>query len=165
MALTHAEAAISCWIDNPFVVAARPAEVEAAAEWLLAQGDSWARARLSADDRAGAERTLVALAHAQAVAAAAAGTPLTAAVLVGKPFAALFAELGLSRAPVLNVAAAALRARRALDDMRGVSPFMQRLRAEIWSVSFGASLWHALKLGRVIHDHDLLIVGETGTGK
>jgi DNA-binding NtrC family response regulator len=42
---------------------------------------------------------------------------------------------------------------------------MCTLRAEIWAASFGRSLWHALVLERVMRDDDVLILGETGTGK
>jgi len=42
---------------------------------------------------------------------------------------------------------------------------MNRVRRETWSACFGESLHHALHLEQVIRDHDVLILGETGTGK
>jgi transcriptional regulator with PAS, ATPase and Fis domain len=42
---------------------------------------------------------------------------------------------------------------------------MQRARHDTWAACFGDSLRLALDLERVIRDHDVLILGETGTGK
>jgi DNA-binding NtrC family response regulator len=65
----------------------------------------------------------------------------------------------------LRVAAAAGRTFRALSAIAGSSRAMARVRRDTWAACFGDSLVHALALGGVIHDHDVLILGETGTGK
>jgi len=42
---------------------------------------------------------------------------------------------------------------------------MNRVRRDTWAACFGESLRSALELERVIRDHDVLLFGETGTGK
>ena len=42
---------------------------------------------------------------------------------------------------------------------------MRRVRRDTWAACFGESLYHALVLEAVVRDHDVLILGETGTGK
>jgi len=74
-------------------------------------------------------------------------------------------RLARPRADYVRVAAAAGRCARVLADIRGSSPAIQRARRDAWAACFGDSLRHALDLERVIHDHDVLILGETGTGK
>jgi len=69
------------------------------------------------------------------------------------------------RAGVLPLAMAAARARHALDDLAGTSAAMGEVRRTVWAACFGHSLRHARLLGRLISDHDVLILGETGTGK
>ncbi|MEM9191572.1 MAG: sigma 54-interacting transcriptional regulator [Myxococcota bacterium] len=70
-----------------------------------------------------------------------------------------------ARSAYLRVVAAAGRCRRALLAIVGESPKMKQVRQATWAACFGESLVHALTLGQVIHDHDVLIFGETGTGK
>ncbi|GAB4565504.1 MAG: hypothetical protein Tsb0020_16450 [Haliangiales bacterium] len=65
----------------------------------------------------------------------------------------------------LRVVMAAGRCHRVLSGIRGTSALLQRARRETWAACFGDSLRHALDLERVIRDHDVLILGETGTGK
>ncbi len=74
-------------------------------------------------------------------------------------------RLPRERAAYLRVVMAAARCRRALLRLRGRSMAMQRVRRNVWAACFGQSLYHALKLERLIHDHDVLLLGETGTGK
>ena len=69
------------------------------------------------------------------------------------------------RGAYLRVVMAAARCRRALSHILGSSSMTQRARRETWAACFGDSLLHAVTLGQVIHDHDVLILGETGTGK
>ncbi len=59
----------------------------------------------------------------------------------------------------------ARRCHRALRRLVGSSAALERVRAETWAACFGESLHHALTLERVIMDHDVLVTGETGTGK
>ena len=70
-----------------------------------------------------------------------------------------------SRGAYLRVVMAAGRCRRALGRILGPSTATQRVRRETWAACFGDSLLHTLTLAQVIHDHDVLILGETGTGK
>ncbi len=79
--------------------------------------------------------------------------------------ASVLRELPRSRSDYLRIAMAAGRCFIALQKIRGSSQAMAELRKEIWSASFGQSLLHTLELEQVIRDHDVLILGETGTGK
>ncbi len=65
----------------------------------------------------------------------------------------------------LRMALAAGRCWTALASLHGDSPAMQDVRRRTWSACFGQSLLRAIELERVIRDHDVLITGETGTGK
>jgi two-component system response regulator HydG len=49
--------------------------------------------------------------------------------------------------------------------LAGASASLGAVRAEAWSVSFGATLLDSPRLERVIREHDVLVTGETGTGK
>ncbi|MFT5355040.1 MAG: DNA-binding NtrC family response regulator [Polyangiales bacterium] len=64
-----------------------------------------------------------------------------------------------------RVAAAAARAYDSIRQIVGGSPAMARVRQEVWAACFGDSLRCVLHLESVIIDHDVLILGETGTGK
>jgi DNA-binding NtrC family response regulator len=70
-----------------------------------------------------------------------------------------------TRVQYQRVVLAAGRCHRALSALSGSSEPMTRVRRETWSACFGESLHHALHLEQVIRDHDVLILGETGTGK
>lgn len=65
----------------------------------------------------------------------------------------------------LRLAMAAARCRQALLRMEGRSAGIAKVRREVWAACFGHTLGHALRLERVVRDHDVLILGETGTGK
>ncbi len=69
------------------------------------------------------------------------------------------------RSDYLRVVLAAGRCYRQLSNIHGNSTLMQQARAQTWAACFGDSLRHALELEQVIRDHDILILGETGTGK
>jgi transcriptional regulator with PAS, ATPase and Fis domain len=64
-----------------------------------------------------------------------------------------------------SVCMAAGRGYRALSRILGNSSSMRAVRRATWSACFGSSLRHTLDLERVIRDHDVLVFGETGTGK
>jgi DNA-binding NtrC family response regulator len=64
-----------------------------------------------------------------------------------------------------RVAAAAARGHAALSSLEGRSTAIDAVRRQTWAACFGEDLIHALRLERVIRDHDVLILGETGTGK
>ncbi|MCC6664425.1 MAG: sigma-54-dependent Fis family transcriptional regulator [Polyangiaceae bacterium] len=74
-------------------------------------------------------------------------------------------RLPRERAAYLRIVMAAARCSRALQQLRGSSSAMQAVRREAWAACFGQSLRHALELEQLIHDHDVLLLGETGTGK
>jgi DNA-binding NtrC family response regulator len=74
-------------------------------------------------------------------------------------------KLPRSRGDYLAVVMAAGRCYHALCAMHGRSSEMQRVRRETWAACFGETLLHTLTLQQIIHDHDVLILGETGTGK
>jgi transcriptional regulator with AAA-type ATPase domain len=69
------------------------------------------------------------------------------------------------RKAYLRMCAAAGRCAGVLGAILGGSTNLARVRSQTWAACFGDSLVHALSLERVIHDHDVLILGETGTGK
>lgn len=69
------------------------------------------------------------------------------------------------RGDYVRVVAAGLRCEAALARLHGASEMMAALRANVWTACFGESLFDALHLEAVIVDHDLLLHGETGTGK
>ncbi len=77
----------------------------------------------------------------------------------------LTARLPRPLAAYRRVAIAAGRAGQALARIRGSSDEIGRTRRATWAACFGDSLRHALEMERVIRDHDVLILGETGTGK
>lgn len=64
-----------------------------------------------------------------------------------------------------RIAAAAARAYNAISQIVGESSVMAQVRQEVWAACFGDSLRCVLHLESVINDHDVLILGETGTGK
>lgn len=78
---------------------------------------------------------------------------------------AIFTRLPHDRHAYARIVCAADRCYRHLGAIAGKSAAMQAVRHEVWAACFGDSLLHALHLERVIRDHDVLILGETGTGK
>jgi transcriptional regulator with PAS, ATPase and Fis domain len=71
------------------------------------------------------------------------------------------AELGTPRA----AAAAAARVTAALELLAGESEPMRRVRAQAWQACFGESVYEAIRLRPLIREHNVLVLGETGTGK
>jgi DNA-binding NtrC family response regulator len=131
--------------------------------------DAWSGAAnrlLSLESSLGAKSTSfeLVLAHTYAQAMLL-GKPVEQGSLLRATSERTFTGFGYSKSDVIRLLTAARRCHRALDDMAGASPSLQRVRAAAWSASFGQSLAHALRLGRVIREHDVLITGETGTGK
>ncbi len=63
------------------------------------------------------------------------------------------------------VVGAAVRAFDALNAMVGGSSEMDAVRLTTWRTCFGHDLFDAVKLKSLIRDHDVLVLGETGTGK
>ncbi|MEW5850570.1 MAG: sigma 54-interacting transcriptional regulator [Myxococcota bacterium] len=86
--------------------------------------------------------------------------------VAGKPAAPpVLKHLKPRRVMHVRIAAAAVRCHRQLLTLQGQSATMGRLREEVWGACFGPSLEVTERLERVIRDHDVLIQGETGTGK
>jgi DNA-binding NtrC family response regulator len=77
----------------------------------------------------------------------------------------LFADLGFSRVELGAVLAAAGRCQARLEALAGTSAAARTLRADTWATCFGSSLDDALRLRSVIRQQNVLILGETGTGK
>ncbi len=149
-------------VSNPYAVEVKAAEN---ARQRLAQADAPAAAAtlLARGAVEPAETLLLAQAALQACA------PNTQPQDV-VPEALWRAHPGLKQLPhpresYLRVATAHARCQASLEALAGGSPAMGLLRQQVWAVSFGASLFHGMTLERVIRDHDVLIVGETGTGK
>ena len=153
--------AITTMLGNPFGVAV-PRLRNAIATLTHRAPDATIRAALEREGPESAERVVLAIAHARAHA-----IPDDPARLLGPEVLSpsLSRALPHSRAEYLAVAAAAGRSYRALQVLQGDSVAMSRVRHATWAACFGDSLLHALVLARIIHDHDVLIFGETGTGK
>lgn len=81
------------------------------------------------------------------------------------PPARAFRRLPRPRGEYVRIAFAAARCVKALNALVGESPAMRGVREQTWKACFGESLDQALVLDRVIRDHDVLVLGETGTGK
>jgi len=110
-------------------------------------------------DSSGAEPVALARGHAVALDGGSVTRVIEAirAVLPGVPRAT---TIELSR-----VSIAGARSRRALGALVGASDSLDRVRRAAFVACFGPSLAHARRLMRVIRDHDVLVTGETGTGK
>lgn len=96
------------------------------------------------------------------------------AVMSGRePAEALASVRGVLREPkssplaaeLVRIAAASHRCATALAAIAGESEALVTLRRATWAACFGPSLVHARHVARVIRDHDVLVTGETGTGK
>ena len=70
-----------------------------------------------------------------------------------------------ARGAYARLALASARCVNRLSQLAGHSASLGRVRADTWAACFGRSLVHALALERLIRDHDVLVAGETGTGK
>jgi DNA-binding NtrC family response regulator len=79
--------------------------------------------------------------------------------------AQLLSSIGLPVTAVANTAAAAARCTIALRELAGVSTVMEEVRAAAWRACFGESIYEAIRLRPLIREQNVLILGETGTGK
>ncbi len=152
---------IDAFIGNPFDV--DPDLRRAAQEVLEALDVGAAATRLvGRGEIEQAELLLLSVAHAQACCAPDdAGRVLAR----GSVSADVARKLPRSVSDYRRLAMAAGRCHRALSAILGDSAPMQRTRHGVWAACFGNSLRHMLDLEHVIRDHDVLILGETGTGK
>lgn len=70
------------------------------------------------------------------------------------------------RQKMLDVVSAAKRTKRQLEKVYGDTKVMKKVRAHAWKAAFGDTLYRAVDLPEeVIRDLDVLILGETGSGK
>jgi transcriptional regulator with AAA-type ATPase domain len=157
-ATTAAARLIRDHVGNPFV-AARPANPAQALKDL--DLPALFDAALRRGNAEHASDLALAVAHAQVQAGMPPGGLLDDPVLPRS----LARRLPRPRADYLKVAAAAGRCEKVLARIRGGSDAVQRARRHAWAICFGDTLRGALELERVIRDHDILILGETGTGK
>lgn len=140
-----------------------PSAFDAASQWIAAKDPAKpVRERLQSGHRQEAEALLLAVGHLQARGAC---QPSEAVLSTAVFRERLWRSLGRPRAHFLRVCLAAARCGSALDVLAGESTALRELKLRVWGVCFGQSLGHALHLESVIRDHDVLILGETGTGK
>lgn len=138
--------AVASWTRNPFALA--PAAAEASAERL-------AGASPAVTDEIGAlERWVLARLHLAVRYEREPRLPRKLTARLPRPLR-----------DYRRIAAAAGRAHAALAALQGHSEAIASVRRQTWAACFGEDLLHALRLERVIRDHDVLILGETGTGK
>jgi len=154
------EQAVATVLGNPFAVSA---EDFRSARTLLERAEVGLEIsrRTRSGDVIGAKRLVLAIAHAQACAGLSAKKILGTEIL---PQSAL-KDLPRPRGQYVSIAMAGGRAYAALCAIGGVSDAIGAARRATWAACFGDSLIHALELQQVIIDHDVLILGETGTGK
>lgn len=148
-------------VKNPF---GRPVEEKDADERsLLAQSSTRALSdALASGDVAFAEKFLLAVGRLQAKAE----PENPKAVLTASTFnPSVASKLPRKRGDYLRLCMAAARCEAELEKILGTSGELQRVRGDVWTACFGRSLYHALFLERVARDDDVLILGETGTGK
>lgn len=108
-----------------------------------------------------AKKLLLAYGHLQALESENTSKILSKSILPSS----LESKLPRPRAEYISIVCAAGRAFHALNRIKGNSTPMMNTKAEAWAACFGESLLHALELKQVIIDHDILLFGETGTGK
>lgn len=153
--------AVEVFVGNPFAVDGdtRDAAADALGSKLAARG---VREAVESGQHLDAERRLLAIGHAQACAGSAPAAVLGEDTVPRRVWEALPRGRREAFLPVLTAAG---RAFGALSRIAGSSDATARVRAQTWAACFGSSLRHALVLDRVVRDHDVLIHGETGTGK
>ncbi len=154
---------INAWIGNPFATSQRARD---AARRVMVRLDVGAALRPLVARGAGgiAQAKLAVLAYGHAQAHANPGNPnaVLSATAVPREIAR---KLPRPLSDYRRIATAAARCSLSLASLRGESTAMNELRHAVWAACFGESLRHALDLERVIRDHDVLVLGETGTGK
>lgn len=151
---------IDGYLGNPFAIS-EEARLAADATLNRFSVDELLRELLSKTQTERAEKLVLAVGHRQVrqkekLTGVLDGSILPPDILTG---------LTRSRGQYLRVVAAAGRAHRALKEAFGSSDQMNDVRRKTWAACFGDSLSHMLKLERLIRDHDILVFGETGTGK
>lgn len=154
--------AIELWAGNPFLMTDPGTRESVRREVLAGPITAELSRRVRRGELTSAKRLILAVGHAQACAPEV--VPKAVLTTAELP-ASILKDLSRPRADYLRIAMAAGRAHFALGKLLGGSSAMVTLRQDIWAACFGESLLHCLELERVIRDHDVLILGETGTGK
>lgn len=154
--------AVDLWSGNPFRVASAVDRERARRIVLGGAIPSELTKRVRGENVIAAKALILAVGHAQACEPGATSASILRPALLP---AAILRKLPRGRGEYVRIATAAGRGYQALQRIRGSSAAMSRLREKIWGACFGESLMHALELEQVIRDHDVLILGETGTGK
>jgi transcriptional regulator with AAA-type ATPase domain len=147
-------------LGNPFTGAAN--EWQQAAERVLSFEDSLPTSLGTQSDADSALRRIVARTLAEVVVR---GRKVGDVLGVNRVPERWFTRVRSSRGDAMRWVAAAARCQTTLGALAGVSESLKEVRASAWNASFGASLSTSVRLERVIREHDVLIVGETGTGK
>jgi len=155
------ERAIAPWIGNPFE-GDEIARGESRSVLTSHRTRQFIENLVGRGDVVRLKRWVLALGHIQACADPNEPVGILAADTVPQ---SVFDRLPRPRGDYLRVLTAAGRSYQALDRLAGDSDAMQHVRAHAWSACFGGSLLHLMELERVVRDHDVLILGETGTGK
>lgn len=139
---------------NPFIGAANPGDTAREIDEHAKGG--LVVAALERGDVGQAERLVLAIGHAEIIALREEPLALAERIWRGLP---------RDREDYLRVVEAAGRCAAALGGLVGESSAMREVRRSTWAACFGDSLHHAMQLEQVIVDHDVLVLGETGTGK
>ncbi len=154
--------AVDFWAGNPFVVADKVKRERMREQVLKGPVAAELSRRVRRGDLPQAKDLILAIGQAQACAPGARPSDVLKPAQLP---ASVLRDLPRSRSDYLRIAMAAGRCFSAIEKIRGGSEAMASLRKEIWAACFGQSLLHTLELEQVIRDHDVLILGDTGTGK
>ena len=74
-------------------------------------------------------------------------------------------EIGITPTDLRRILASVDRFYDAMKSFIGISPAVHRVRIDTWRACFGRSLADTLVYEKTINDQNVLILGETGTGK
>ncbi len=151
---------LTAFLGNPFEV---PAKVRKRALTSLRTFDVGAAISrlLRSDEHQRAKALILSVGHAQASLSDHPKGLLDSTVLPPS----VVRKLPRPRSAYLRICTAAGRCYRVLGRALGSSAAMQSARRDTWAACFGGSLLEMLDLETIIRDHDVLLLGETGTGK
>jgi DNA-binding NtrC family response regulator len=76
-----------------------------------------------------------------------------------------FVDMGLLRQTAKETTSAAARCAAAIRRIAGESAGISAVRAAAWKACFGESVYEAIRLRPIIREQNVLVLGETGTGK
>lgn len=154
--------ALELWSGNPFVISDSQRREHIRKQVLAGPIAAELSRRVRRGDLVLAKHLILAVGQAQACASI--QQPCDVLTTAELP-ASVLRSLPRKRNDYLRIVMAAGRCYHAMVAIAGSSKAMADLRSQIWAACFGQSLLHALELEQVVRDHDVLILGETGTGK